>query len=262
MKPGSIPGPGLITMSFCGFLRFPLLFLRKTSCCYSRQTGMLCERGNGNKRKKKDKKGWADGVRNGSRMGNGQKKGVQQEDFPRGHPPEYYSHPNTFNFRVLMGYGALVLVWSHQWAQARAIVISASKAPVRRIKEQWEAPLLFKHRRKRAAAQGSTTGTSERADSRQTREAAQKGHNLWFNRKIFRSCRPCPGAQVFTVFCDFPCSSWGKPCAAILGRWERHAREERVAGEKKKQGRGRWRSRGEQHGKQTKRGATRGLPGR
>jgi len=35
---------------------------------------------------------------------------VQQEDFPRGHPPEYYSHPSTFNFRVLMGYGALVLV--------------------------------------------------------------------------------------------------------------------------------------------------------
>ena len=60
--------------------------------------------------KKKDKKGWADGVSNGSRMGNGKKKGVQQEDFPRGHPPEYYSHPNTFNFRVLMGYGALVLV--------------------------------------------------------------------------------------------------------------------------------------------------------
>ena len=62
------------------------------------------------KKKKKDKKGWADGVRKGSRMGNGQKKRVQQEDFPGGHPLEYYYHPSTFNFRVLMGSGALVLV--------------------------------------------------------------------------------------------------------------------------------------------------------
>ena len=61
-------------------------------------------------KKKKDKKGWADGVRKGSRMGNGQKKRVQQEDFPGGHPLEYYYHPSTFNFRVLMGSGALVLV--------------------------------------------------------------------------------------------------------------------------------------------------------
>ena len=42
------------------------------------------------------------------------KKEVQHEDFPGGHPSQYYSRPSTLNFGVLMGYGALVLVWSHQ----------------------------------------------------------------------------------------------------------------------------------------------------
>ncbi|KAL2951559.1 hypothetical protein AAZX31_19G059100 [Glycine max] len=35
---------------------------------------------------------------------------VQHEDFPGGHPFEYYSRPSTFNCGVLMGSGALVLV--------------------------------------------------------------------------------------------------------------------------------------------------------
>ena len=35
---------------------------------------------------KKKQRGWADGGRKGSRMGNGQKGEVQHEDFPRGHP--------------------------------------------------------------------------------------------------------------------------------------------------------------------------------
>ena len=39
------------------------------------------------------------------------KRGMQHEDFPRGHPSKYYSRPSTFNFGVLMGSGALVLVF-------------------------------------------------------------------------------------------------------------------------------------------------------
>ncbi|KAL2951557.1 hypothetical protein AAZX31_19G058900 [Glycine max] len=35
---------------------------------------------------------------------------VQHEDFPGGHPSEYYSRPSTLNCGVLMGSGALVLV--------------------------------------------------------------------------------------------------------------------------------------------------------
>ena len=41
------------------------------------------------------------------------KKGMQHEDFPGGNPSWYYSRPSTLNFGVLMGSGALVLVWSH-----------------------------------------------------------------------------------------------------------------------------------------------------
>ena len=40
------------------------------------------------------------------------KKGVQHEDFPGGHPSEYYPRPSTFHFGFLMGSGALVLVRS------------------------------------------------------------------------------------------------------------------------------------------------------
>ncbi|KAL9343157.1 hypothetical protein Peur_063588 [Populus x canadensis] len=40
----------------------------------------------------------------------GQKGGVQHEDFPGGHPSSYYSPPSRFNFGVVMGTGALVLV--------------------------------------------------------------------------------------------------------------------------------------------------------
>src|SRR6185369_1736431 len=39
-----------------------------------------------------------------------QKGGMQHEDFPGGHPSQYYSRPSTLNFGVLMGSGALVLV--------------------------------------------------------------------------------------------------------------------------------------------------------
>ena len=35
------------------------------------------------------------------------------EDFPSGHPTWYYPRANTLSCRVLMGSGALVLVWSH-----------------------------------------------------------------------------------------------------------------------------------------------------
>ncbi|KAG2679817.1 hypothetical protein I3760_11G068700 [Carya illinoinensis] len=34
---------------------------------------------------------------------------VQHDDFPGGHPTEYYSRPSTLDCRVLMGSGALVL---------------------------------------------------------------------------------------------------------------------------------------------------------
>ena len=37
-------------------------------------------------------------------------EGVQHEDFPGGHPSQYYSRPSTLNRGVLMGSGALVLV--------------------------------------------------------------------------------------------------------------------------------------------------------
>ncbi|KAL2951556.1 hypothetical protein AAZX31_19G058800 [Glycine max] len=43
-------------------------------------------------------------------MGSGALVLVQHEDFPGGHPFEYYSRPSTFNCGVLMGSGALVLV--------------------------------------------------------------------------------------------------------------------------------------------------------
>ncbi|KAI4297569.1 hypothetical protein L6164_037454 [Bauhinia variegata] len=45
----------------------------------------------------------------GKRKAKGQ-KGVQHEDFPGGHPSQYYSRPSTLNCGVLMGSGALVLV--------------------------------------------------------------------------------------------------------------------------------------------------------
>ena len=38
------------------------------------------------------------------------KKREQHEDFPGGHPSEYYSRPSTLSFGVLIGSGALVLV--------------------------------------------------------------------------------------------------------------------------------------------------------
>ena len=38
------------------------------------------------RQEKKKQKGWADGGRKGSCMGNGQKGGVQHEDFLGGHP--------------------------------------------------------------------------------------------------------------------------------------------------------------------------------
>ncbi|KAK7321115.1 hypothetical protein VNO77_31333 [Canavalia gladiata] len=39
------------------------------------------------------------------------KEEVQHEDFPGGHPSQYYSRPSTLNCGVLMGSGALVLCW-------------------------------------------------------------------------------------------------------------------------------------------------------
>ena len=39
---------------------------------------------------------------------------MQPEDFPRGHSSLYYSHLNTHNCGVLMGFDTLVLIWSHQ----------------------------------------------------------------------------------------------------------------------------------------------------
>ena len=50
------------------------------------------------------------GKQEASGTGNGQKGGVHHEDFPGGHPSQYYSRPSTFNCGVLMGSGALVLV--------------------------------------------------------------------------------------------------------------------------------------------------------
>ncbi|PKA46010.1 hypothetical protein AXF42_Ash021373 [Apostasia shenzhenica] len=38
---------------------------------------------------------------------------MQHEDFPRGHPSQYYSRPSMLNCGVLMGSGTLVLVWLH-----------------------------------------------------------------------------------------------------------------------------------------------------
>src|SRR5262249_23298113 len=53
-------------------------------------------------------RGWGGG---GGQEGLGMRqKGVQHEDFPGGHPSQYYSRPSTLNFGVLMGSGALVLV--------------------------------------------------------------------------------------------------------------------------------------------------------
>ena len=40
-------------------------------------------------------------------------KRTQHEDFSGGHPSQYYSRPCALNFGVLMGSGALVLVWSN-----------------------------------------------------------------------------------------------------------------------------------------------------
>ena len=62
------------------------------------------------KKKRKTKKVGRMECARGAAWETGKKKRVQQEDFPGGHPLEYYSHPSTFNFRVLMGSGALVLV--------------------------------------------------------------------------------------------------------------------------------------------------------
>ena len=38
---------------------------------------------------------------------------MEHEDFPRGHPSQNNSRPSTLNCGVLMGSGALVLVWQH-----------------------------------------------------------------------------------------------------------------------------------------------------
>ena len=37
-------------------------------------------------------------------------KRVQHQDFPGGHPSQYYSGPSALNFGVLMGSGVLALV--------------------------------------------------------------------------------------------------------------------------------------------------------
>ena len=44
------------------------------------------------------------------RTGKVTKREVQHEDFPEGHPSEYYSRPSTLNYGVLVGAGALGLV--------------------------------------------------------------------------------------------------------------------------------------------------------
>ena len=58
-----------------------------------------------------------------------QKGGMQHEDFPGGHPSQYYSRPSTLNCGVLMGSGALVLVWSHPFQIIRNCNLQRSSNP-------------------------------------------------------------------------------------------------------------------------------------
>ena len=51
---------------------------------------------------------------------------MQHEDFPGGHPSQYCSRPSTLKCGVLMGSGALVLVWSHPLCLARQNYLTRS----------------------------------------------------------------------------------------------------------------------------------------
>ncbi|GKB99273.1 hypothetical protein Tco_0985410 [Tanacetum coccineum] len=57
------------------------------------------------------------------------KRGVQHEDFPAGHPSQYYSRPSTLNCEVLMGSGALVLgsEWGLAMRQRSDVLVTAVK---------------------------------------------------------------------------------------------------------------------------------------
>ena len=68
----------------------------------------------------------------------GNSKRVQHQDFSGVHPSQYYYGPNALNYRVLIGYGLLALVWRQHDNTVRSEVHGVQQHASRE-QQEWRA---------------------------------------------------------------------------------------------------------------------------